>query len=170
MKSMGVIFSFCVVVFILSSSLTAGEELNLLSKTHSPEKLKGIIISAKDWHPFPTADEHGRWQKIPEKIRAAHIRRAEKHLDCEWETPRASVFLEFVRNGNRSNYEGISFGRRTKLAELVIAECIEGRGRFLDDILNGVWAICKETYWGGFRPMSALREKARACLTSRSRP
>lgn len=148
MKLTRVIFSFGVVVFILSSSLTAGEELNLLSKTYSPEKLKGIIIPAKDWHPFPTPDEHGRWQKIPEKIRAAHIRRAEKHLDCEWETPRTSVFLEFVRNGNRSNYEGISFGRRTKLAELVIAECIEGRGRFLDDILNGVWAICEETYWG----------------------
>ncbi len=25
---------------------------------------------------------------------------------------------------------------------------MEGKGRFLDDIMNGVWAICEETYWG----------------------
>ncbi len=148
MKLIRIMFSLSAVIFILSSSLTAGEELNLLSKTYSPEKLKDIIIPAKDWRPFPTADQHDLWQKIPEKTRAAHIRRAEKHLNSDWETPKASVFLEFVRNGNRSNYEGISFGRRTKLAELVIAECIEAKGRFLDDILNGVWTICEETYWG----------------------
>jgi len=30
----------------------------------------------------------------------------------------------------------------------VLAECIEGKGRFLDQIINGVWALCEESYWG----------------------
>ncbi len=34
------------------------------------------------------------------------------------------------------------------LAKLVLGECMEGQGRFLDDILNGIWTICEETYWG----------------------
>ncbi len=29
----------------------------------------------------------------------------------------------------------------------MIAECCEGKGRFLDDIANGVWSLCEETSW-----------------------
>ncbi len=131
------------------ANTTAGqEELNLLSGQYTPQRLKEIIIPAEDWHPFPKASEHQEWQKLPEKIRQAHIRQAEKHLNCDWETPKASVFLEYVRTGNRSHYQRISFSHRAKLAELVIGECIEGKGRFLDDIMNGIWTICEETYWG----------------------
>ncbi|MBN2290547.1 MAG: heparinase II/III family protein, partial [Candidatus Glassbacteria bacterium] len=39
------------------------------------------------------------------------------------------------------------FERRSRLRDLVLAECVEGRGRFLDEILNGVWAICEESSW-----------------------
>lgn len=135
-------------LIIFSSLATAQEKLDLLSGAYTPEKLKEIILPLQDWHPFPKASDHEEWQKLPEKIRAAHVRQAEKHLNGAWETPKASIFLDFVRNGNRSRYEAISFGRRAKLAELVIAECIEAKGRFLDDILNGIWTICEETYWG----------------------
>jgi hypothetical protein len=34
------------------------------------------------------------------------------------------------------------------LQRLILAECLEGKGRFADDIANGVWLICEETYWG----------------------
>ena len=132
----------------LSPSSDQQEGMNLLSGTYSLERLEEIILSAEDWHPFPKASEQGAWRKLPERLQNAHIRRAEQHLNCEWATPKASVFMEYVRNGNRSNYQRISFGRRTKLAELVLGECMEGKGRFLDDIMNGVWTICEETYWG----------------------
>jgi hypothetical protein len=121
---------------------------NLLSDTYSPEKLREIILPAEEWHPFPSSNEQEAWQKLSDRVREAHIKQAEKHLGCDWETPKASVFLEYVRNGNRSRYQSISFGRRVKLAELVLGECFEGKGRFLDDIMNGVWTICEETYWG----------------------
>jgi hypothetical protein len=121
---------------------------DLLCVTYSQEQLKRVILPADEWHPFPKASEHGEWQKLPYRVRTAHIKQAEKHLGCEWETPKASVFMEYVRIGNRSNYQAISFGRRTALAELVLGECMEGDGRFLDDIMNGIWAICEETYWG----------------------
>ncbi|MHC4542734.1 MAG: hypothetical protein ACYS74_23625, partial [Planctomycetota bacterium] len=49
--------------------------------------------------------------------------------------------------GNRSNYEGLWKQRRTMLHCLVVAECIEGRGRFLDKIADVVWAICEESSW-----------------------
>lgn len=148
MKSIKIFVFVFITNLIFLLSARGQEQANLLSATYSPEMLKEVIIPTEYWHPFPKAREHEQWQKIPQSVRAAHIRQAVKHLNCDWETPKASVFLEYVRNGNRSNYQSISFGRRTKLAELVIAECIEGEGRFLDDILNGIWTICEETYWG----------------------
>jgi hypothetical protein len=143
--------SFIIVAVLLASpprATRASEDLNLLSENYPPEKLKLIIAPASDWHPYPKASERKAWLALPENVRAAHIRQAEKHLGCEWETPKASVFLEYVRNGNRTNFQAISFARRTKLAELVLGECCEGQGRFLDDILNGIWTISEETYWG----------------------
>jgi hypothetical protein len=121
---------------------------NLLSGTYSIENLRRILIPAADWHPYPRAGEREVWEALPEKVRTGYIRRAEKLIGCEWETPKASVFLEYVRNGNRTNFQAISFARRAKLAELVLGECCEGKGRFLDDIVNGIWTISEETYWG----------------------
>ena len=56
--------------------------------------------------------------------------------------------MEFGRNGNRSRYETLYFKRRNVLALLVLAECIEFKGRFIDDIINGIWTICGESFWG----------------------
>jgi hypothetical protein len=130
------------------SAARADEELNLLSGNYPPEKLREIIIPANGWHPYPRAAERSEWERLPDRIRLAHIRRAEEYLGAEWETPKASVFLEYARNGNRTNYQRIADLRRSQLADLVLGECCEGRGRFLDDIMNGIWTICEETYWG----------------------
>ncbi len=124
------------------------DERDLLTGMCTLERLRGIILPAADWHPFPRVSERDAWQKLPAVVRDAHVKKAEEHLDSDWITPKASVFMEYVRNGNRSNYQEVSFGRRTKLAELVLGECMEGKGRFLDDIINGIWTICEETYWG----------------------
>jgi hypothetical protein len=132
----------------LAFSVPAGRDLNLLSGSYPPEFLRQVIHSADSWHPFAAAKERESWNRLPPAVREAHIRAAEQHLDTEWPTPKASIFLDFVRNGDRSRFQKISFDRRAMLATLTLGECMEGRGRFLDDILNGVWTICEETYWG----------------------
>ncbi|MBF8297078.1 MAG: hypothetical protein HW389_3623, partial [Bacteroidetes bacterium] len=124
------------------------QEKNLLSGPFTAELLKTSILAAKDWHPYPKQFERGAWSQLPEAVRNTSIARAEKLLHGSWQVPKATDFLEYKRNGNRSRYEAISFGRREQLAALVLGECVEGKGRFLDDIMNGVWTICEETYWG----------------------
>ena len=121
---------------------------DLLTKRFPPEILARDLLPPAAWHPFPRATEREPWEKLPEKVRTACIRRAEARLGTEWATPRATLFLDFVRDGNRSRYEAVSFGRRSRLADAVMAECCEGKGRFLDEIADGVWTICEETYWG----------------------
>ena len=120
----------------------------MLSDTWTSEALSKALLSQDDWHPFPTSSEPDQWKAIPEPIRQAYTDRAAAALNHDWPTLPATLFLEFARNGNRRNYERVSFGRRTTLGDLIIAECIENEGRYLDDIVNGIWAICEESFWG----------------------
>lgn len=76
------------------------------------------------------------------------MRRGEEALNSRWTFLPASVFLQFVRDGNRSNYERLVRSRRERLEALVLAECLEGKGRFLGEIADGVWTTCEETFWG----------------------
>jgi hypothetical protein len=34
------------------------------------------------------------------------------------------------------------------LGTLLLAEIYENKGRFIDPIINGVWSICEESFWG----------------------
>jgi len=126
----------------------------MLSQSYTEEKLKSILISREDWHPYPTAEERDGWESISESVRKAHIARGESALGYEWPTVLAVRYLDFVRDGNRSRHSSISNGRRGSLLGLVIAECMEGQGRFADEIVNGIWAICEESFWGASAHLS----------------
>ncbi|MGA1196746.1 MAG: heparinase II/III domain-containing protein [Candidatus Latescibacterota bacterium] len=118
----------------------------MLSERFSFEKLNDILVA--EWHPFPTANERDKWEDLPQGIRSAYIARGEKALDFNWPSLTAISFLDHVRTGNRTRYQAARNDRRNALAHLVMAECVEGKGRFWDQIANGIWVTCEETYWG----------------------
>jgi hypothetical protein len=116
--------------------------------TFTPELLSKSLLSASEWHPYPTAAEREAWRQVPKEIGDATIARAEKIKGTEWEAFPATVFLEYKRIGNRQHFERYYFTRRSRLTDLVLGECVEGSGRFLDEIINGIWLVCEETFWG----------------------
>jgi hypothetical protein len=99
------------------------------------------------FRPYPTIKDRAAWDSLPARVRAAHIERGVEALGYAWPALPATRYLEFSRIGNRSNFEALHFDRRHTLETLVLAECMEGQGRFLDDIVNGVWAISEESSW-----------------------
>ncbi|MBI1298678.1 heparinase [bacterium] len=120
----------------------------MLHQRYSLENLAQSLIPQDRFHPFPTIEDRAAWASLPGAVKAAHVGRGEELLDFDYPALPATLFLQFSRMGNRRNYEKPHFARRGALEQLVTAECIEDSGRFLDDIVNGIWAICEETYWG----------------------
>jgi len=100
------------------------------------------------WHPYPRADDRAAWSRVPADVAAALVARADAWLDEEWPQLPAGLFLEFAENGNRTHYEARYFERRRRLTGLVLAECVQGQGRYLHAIADGVWLVCEETFWG----------------------
>lgn len=143
MKSISIL-----ILLVLSIHLYAqNNDRNLMTLNNSMESLSETILEPEEWVFYPA--DASEWQKrVPVSVFKKQIEVAEKLLGKDWPILKASVFLEYERNGNRKNYQDISFERRRALSALVLAEMLEGKNRFLDDIINLVWAICEETYWG----------------------
>ena len=141
---------------------------DLLSRSFPPEKLAAVLLPTASWQPFPSATDRAAWGALPPDARHALVTGGEKRTGAAWPPLPATVFLEYQRVGNRSNYEQIRGARREQLAALVLAECVQGEGRLLDDIANGIWATCEETFWGV--PAHLNMQKAGAGLPDVAEP
>ncbi len=96
---------------------------------------------------LPAAADRTAWENLPEDLRTALIAEGENYLGYAYPQILATDYMEFTRTGNRVHYEDKQFARRTALCALVLAECVEYKGRFLDDIVNGIFLICEESGW-----------------------
>lgn len=121
--------------------------ISFCGKVIWPKELEKALLSRKDFHPFPTLGERKEWDSLPAELRHNLIQQGEIYSDFQWPNLPVVGYLDYNRDGNRGRFETIYFARRYALTSLVIAECVENKGRFLDQILNGVWAVCEETSW-----------------------
>src|SRR2546430_3848966 len=133
----------------LAAALAAGQgPRNLLTGALSEQTLAAALLPAAQWHPYPTIRDRADWEAVPQEIRTGFIQAAGQYQGTTWERIPATVTLQFIRNGNRSNYDAINTRQREKLTTLVLAEVFENEGRFLDEIADGIWAISEQTFWG----------------------
>lgn len=101
-----------------------------------------------EWQPHPTAQDRTAWDSLSQTTRDRLIQHGETALEYIWPSLLATRFLEVARIGNRANYERENFERRQMIVNLALAECVEGKGRFVDQLVNGIWLVCEESYWG----------------------
>ncbi len=94
---------------------------------------------------LPNAADRSAWDAVDASL---FIRAAEGLNDFGWPTITATDFMAFARTGDRMVMEDKHFARRRAFCTLVVAEVCEHKGRFLDGIINGLMAICEESYWG----------------------
>jgi hypothetical protein len=117
----------------------------LVSQTFAP--MAGSLAEYGKWNPYPKPGD-AKWGAVPQAVRETTLARADEVNASPWPEMLATDELEFARNGNRTHFESISFGRRNRLGDLVLAECMANEGKYLDQIANGAWLICEESFWG----------------------
>ncbi len=120
--------------------------------------------------PFPRASEREPYESLPSELRANLIASGEMVLGKGFAQIRATDFMAFKRTGNRVNFEDIYFGKRHDLNSLVVAECVENQGRFLDDIIDGIFSLCEESAWQLPPHNSYERSKPQEILPDSTRP
>ena len=121
---------------------------NLLTQNFPEALLAHRLLPINAWHPYPRGSERAGWEFAPEDIRTLLVQRGVAAQSAGWKILTVTGFLDYKRTGNRSRYEKQEFGRRAQLKDLVIGECMEGKGSFLDNIVDGIWLTCEESFWG----------------------
>lgn len=124
-----------------------GAARNLLARQCRPEALKQSLIPLDRYKPYPKIGEQG-WANLRPQTRAALVSQGEKYLNYKYEEIPATFTLAYVREGDRSRYERVRNANNAALLALTFAECVEDKGRFLDDIVNGLWSVCEQSFWG----------------------
>jgi hypothetical protein len=138
-------YLFLLIVFVVPAGASLPAQRNLFSSAWDEAALDKVLVER--WQPYPVYSDREAWESLPAEAREQIIGEAESLSGKPYAFLPMSEYLGFVRDGNRSRYERIYFGRRSQLLRVLMGECMEGKGRFTDDILNGVWALCEESTW-----------------------
>ncbi len=124
----------------------------MLQTRYSRADLDDLLLPQDQWRPFPPAADREAWELLLKKelnrLRTNHIvAQAEAAVGQPWPALLATEYMAYRRDGNRGPYQVPCFERRARLGKLVLGECVENGGRFIDEIVNGIWAVCEETTW-----------------------
>ena len=94
---------------------------------------------------FPTVEDRAFWDAFQNE---GCVELAAREINYAWPIVKATDFMEFKKSGNRRIMEDIHFDRRNHLVLFALAELKENKGRFIPAIVNGIFTICEESYWG----------------------
>ncbi len=97
--------------------------------------------------------EYELWQKseldlfdltdVPEFLYKEAIDCGNKYLENDWGVLTASMYT----NVHHSEYRDGYIKRRVALSALSLAEHAVKKGRYIEEIINGIWCICEESTW-----------------------
>lgn len=130
----------------LSLNSFSKEQRDLLQKEAKEIGLSKVLIQNFSEIGFPTYNDRAFWNNLPEGFKKQYIEAAEKAADYNWPVVKATDYLEIIRSGDRRQ-EAYAAPREALMA-LVMGELAEGKGRFMDQIVNGVWYYSEQTWWG----------------------
>ena len=125
------------------------------AKPTSPERLDAARIrQLADMLPpsprgvGPTIADRKSWDaaaKLP--AFAEVVKRAERLVREPIPPLTDELFLDFSRTGNRTRCQRVLSQRHGRLSQLVLAECLEDRGRFKSAIEEAIREVCSEKTW-----------------------
>ncbi len=130
------------------TALQAKEQRNFLTGSFTRDQVKAMLVQDDSWIKFPAYKDRKAWEALPAAMREQYVANGEKYLNYTWPVVRATDYLAFTRTGDREIMQKPMFDKLRALQVLVMAELVEGKGRFMDDIVNGVFSICEMGFWG----------------------
>ena len=82
-------------------------------------------------------------KEIPEALYQEAVLEGKKYLNNDWGMLTASMYTDVQNDAFIDIYKK----RRVALSALCLAEYMEKNGRFMRDIVDGIWCICEESTW-----------------------
>lgn len=136
-----------VVCFIFNSFLGASYAQDYLSSRYDLNEVKTSLVLDQKWVPYPSYTDRSGWDSFLGENKNKVIKRGESKLNYKWALITATDYLAYERTGNRKLMEDAHTANQNAFSDLLLAELAEGKGRFLDQIIDGVFLQCERTSW-----------------------
>lgn len=127
--------------------LHASDYKSYLTSRVSKEDLKILLKDSTAWVKYPNYSDRTSWYALTSDIRDVVIHRGEQRLDYEWKVIAASYYLEYWKSGDRKIMENPYKDNISAVSNLFFAELVEGKGRFIPKLIDGVFHLCEMTSW-----------------------
>lgn len=135
--------------------LHGGEKKNEMPSLQSFATLQTLqqkMRSTEGIKRFPPATDRKSWDKmyhgdLQKKYTYAILEAAPKILNTPWPGCSLKLFTRYIKTGDRIAYQAEYSAKRKRLITLALAECIENRGRYIEEIAEGMWQIISEPTW-----------------------
>ena len=124
-------------------NLSVDFQPNRLTAMYDPQ----VLPKDASWFPYPEYDDGKAWEALIGEHRDFLIRQGEKYLKFTWRSIDATAYLAYEYNGDRQVMETPLKENRLALNALMLAELAEGEGRFMNQLLNGLWHISHMPSW-----------------------
>ena len=141
------ILSLVCFIIVAAFQLQASEKRDYLQKAADINKLKEVLVMNQEWVPYPDYTDRAGWDKFLGEYKNGIIKDGEQYLGFDWKVVKATDYLAYERTGNRAIMENPLGANNKALGALVVAELAEGKGRFIDEIINGVYHLCEMDSW-----------------------
>jgi hypothetical protein len=130
--------------------LTASTPDGMAAPAPDPERAKdaSAVLSEQPCGLGRPVTDRAAWDQLTAQgTFSGVIPQAGQLLDRPSPAPSDDLYLEYSRTGNRTSWQEVEYARRDRLMTLVLAECMEDRGRFLPAIEELIEVLCAERTW-----------------------
>ena len=129
------------------SQVSIDYKKNRLTALYKTLKDENIFTPGGEWFPYPEYEDRAAWERLLGNHAEFLVKGGEQYLDYKWQSVDATAYLAYERTGERTVMENPLKQNRIALNSLLLAELAEGKGRFLDQLINGTWHIAHSPSW-----------------------
>lgn len=122
----------------------------MLEKYYDVKEMAKVLLPRDKYKPFPKYEDREAWAKVYAPLRQTYLNEDFKKKRLEFNTSAltGSAYMQWYKTGGDNNPWGkIVQCRRDYLFDCTLAECFEGKGEYIDKIIDLLWAICEESTW-----------------------
>lgn len=118
-----------------------------LEEKYNELESQKLFTTGSSWFPYPAYSDRAGWDRLLGESAEYLVSLGEKYLDYDWQDVPATAYLAYERTGERTVMETPLSNNRMAFSSLLFAELAEGKGRFVDQLINGAWFLSHMPSW-----------------------
>lgn len=130
--------------------LAAAFDARLVGAPERRAAIASLLVDPDRALPVARAADRAVWSSTGSVDRATVadvLARAVTDRGTPWPLPLASTAARLHRDGNRTEHEALVFTRQHRLSRAVVAAAVTLDDAWVDEVADGVWALCEQSSW-----------------------